>query len=118
MMAKEAHLPKIRAKHGLNDPALKKIEHIIESAVQHLLHNKPPPAGDRLGVMMFGIVALSEGLMLCHRDDSGLIETSMPIYDALYAYFRDRAQDRDDLSPLEALIRFTQRVEQNRNAHL
>lgn len=79
---------KVIAKYGLADPALASVADVIRSGVDIVLHGARPGADDAHGRIAWGLLALSEGMMLTHRGDDAVIEASLAIYDALYANFR------------------------------
>jgi len=78
---------KLLKKYRLDDPALRLIAGVIAAGVDYVLHDYRPPSDDRLGQMAVGLLAISEGTMLINEDDAMIIERSLPLYDALYAYF-------------------------------
>lgn len=43
-----------------------------------------------------GLVAVSLGMARTHPDDSAMLETMMPVYDALYAWCRDAVAGQDE----------------------
>lgn len=79
---------KIVAKYRLEDPAVHAIARIVSAGVAFVLHAERPAADDEHAQMAFGLLAISEGMMLKHRTDLAIIEASLPVYDALYANFR------------------------------
>ena len=79
---------KLLAKYALDDPALKSIAKIIRAGVAHVLHGDIPAQDDALGQMAYGLLAISEGMMLVNERDQAIIDSSLGIYDALYANFR------------------------------
>ena len=78
---------KLLAKYRLEDPALHAIAAIIRAGVDFVLHAHRPAETDEHGLMAYGLLAISEGMMLRHEADNDIIATSLPIYDALYANF-------------------------------
>lgn len=80
---------KILAKYKINDPALDAIARVVRAGVAFVLHDERP--SDEYGEMAYGLLAISEGVMLIRERDADVIETSLPIYDALYANFRAHA---------------------------
>lgn len=78
---------KLIAKYSLDDPALNEIAKVITAGIDYVVHNYRPEATDRHGQMAVGLLAYSEGAMLLIEDDATIIERSLPVYDALYAYF-------------------------------
>jgi hypothetical protein len=78
---------KLLAKYRLDDPALRAIARVIAAGVDYVLHGYRPAPDESLGQMAVGLLAISEGTMLLNEDDTMIIERSLPIYDALYAYF-------------------------------
>jgi hypothetical protein len=79
---------KLRRGHGLEDPALITLERVIALGVDHVLHGYEPAAGDRLGQIAVGLLAIAEGMLLARRDDATIIRDSLVFYDALYTQFR------------------------------
>lgn len=79
---------KIVARYRLDDPAVHAIARIVRAGVAFVLHHERPAADDEHGQMAFGLLAISEGMMLRHRTDQAIIDASLPVYDALYANFR------------------------------
>jgi hypothetical protein len=75
---------KLLAKYKLDDPALQTIAAVVQAGIDYVLHGKRP---DELGQTAIGLLAISEGTMLLEDDDAAIIARSLPIYDALYAYF-------------------------------
>jgi hypothetical protein len=78
---------KLLAKYRLDDPALRSIARVIAAGVDYVLHDYRPAADETHGQMAVGLLAISEGTMLVNEDDTTIIDRSLPIYDALYAYF-------------------------------
>jgi hypothetical protein len=78
---------KLLAKYRLDDPALRSIARVIGAGIDYVLHDRRPAIDDTVGQMAIGLRALSEGTMLINDDDATIIERSLPVYDALYAYF-------------------------------
>jgi hypothetical protein len=78
---------KLLKKYHLDDPALYSIAHVIAAGVDYVLHDRRPAPDDASGQMAVGLIAVSEGTMLLNEDDATIIERSLPIYDALHAYF-------------------------------
>ena len=79
---------KILAKYRLDDPALQSMARVIAAGVDYVLHGYRPAAEDRLGQIAVGLLAISEGTMLVDEDDAAIIARGLPVYDALYAYFK------------------------------
>jgi hypothetical protein len=78
---------KLLAKYRLDDPALRSIARVIAAGVDYVLHGYRPAPDETHGQMAVGLLAISEGTMLINEDDAMIIERSLPIYDALHAYF-------------------------------
>jgi hypothetical protein len=78
---------KLMAKYRLADPALGEIARVIAAGVHYVLDGYRPAPDDSHGQTAVGLLAISEGTMLVNEDDATIIERSLPIYDALYAYF-------------------------------
>ncbi len=79
---------KLLKRHRLDDPALHSIARVIAAGVHYVLDGYRPRPEDDLGQIAVGLLAVSEGTMLINSDDAMIIERSLPIYDALYAYFK------------------------------
>ncbi len=79
---------KVLRKYGLVDPALAAIADIIRAGVDFVLHKNRPAADDAHGQMAYGLLAISEGMMLLKQPDAAIIEASLVFYDALYANFK------------------------------
>jgi len=82
---------KILDKYQLRDPALQRIARVVKAGVDHVLHGYRPNADDGDGQIAVGLLAVSEGLMLCHHTDPKILDASFPVYDALYANFKAHA---------------------------
>ncbi len=78
---------KFLAKYQLHEPALISIEKVIAAGVDHALHGYRPAPDETYGQIAVGLLAMSEGMMLIHEDDTTIIDRSLPIYDALRTYF-------------------------------
>lgn len=73
---------------ALNDAALALLATIVRGADTDALHLAPQSAG---------LLAISLGLSRLHADDDhAMLEAALPIYDALYAWCRDRVGRRDE----------------------
>lgn len=79
---------KFLRKYRLDDPALAAIADIIRAGVDFVLHKNRPAADDEHGQMAYGLLAISEGMMLLKQPDAAIIEASLVVYDALYANFK------------------------------
>jgi hypothetical protein len=79
---------KFLRKYRLDDPALAAIADIIRAGVDFVLHKNRPAADDEHGQMAYGLLAVSEGMMLLKEPDAAIIEASLVVYDALYATFK------------------------------
>ncbi len=79
---------KFLRKYRLDDPALAAIADIIRAGVDFVLHKNCPAADDEHGQMAYGLLAISEGMMLVKEPDAAIIEASLVVYDALYANFK------------------------------
>ncbi len=75
---------KLLRKYRLDDPALQTMARVIQAGIDYVLHDTQPDADGRTAI---GLLAISEGTMLLEDDDAAIIARSLPIYDALYAYF-------------------------------
>ncbi len=69
-------------KYRLADPALHALALIVRGA---------DTAARDLAPESRGLEAVAEGFRLVYRDDHELLERELPVYDALYAYCRQRA---------------------------
>ena len=78
---------KLLAKYRLEDPALKDIAKVVAAGVDYVLHNYRPGPEDSHGQMAVGLLAISEGQMLLNEADERIIDSSLVVYDALYAQF-------------------------------
>jgi len=79
---------KILRKYRLDDPGLAAVADVVRTGVDIVLHGARPGADDAHGVMAWGLLAISEGMMLARQSDDAIIESSLVVYDALYAHFR------------------------------
>ena len=79
---------KLLRKYDLNDPALAAIAGIIRAGVDFVLHQMRPAADNEHGQMAYGLLAISEGMMLLKQPDAAIIDASLVVYDALYANFK------------------------------
>jgi hypothetical protein len=81
---------KVITAHGLNDPALLRMERILAAGVQHALGHTPPvdqPEDER--TLGGALDSLGLGLGVTY-DDAEHIERAMPLYEALYILCRIR----------------------------
>jgi hypothetical protein len=76
----------ILRKYRLADPALQALARIVRGA---------DTAAKDLTPESRGLEAVAEGFRLVYRDDRELLERELPVYDALYAYCRQRAGTGD-----------------------
>lgn len=78
----ECSFDAIIQKYRLADPALRRLALIVrgaDTAARDLAPEAP------------GLEAIAEGFRLAYGDDHELLERELPVYDALYAYCRQRA---------------------------
>lgn len=76
---------KIVRKYKLTDPALALMGHIFHDAIAH------PPKRDQLpSAEGIGIYAISEGMLLTASNDLDDLDRSMALYDAIYAYCKQK----------------------------
>jgi hypothetical protein len=75
---------KVLKKYELDDPALQTMAGVIQAGIDNVLHETEP---DALGRAAIGLLAISEGTMLLEDDDAAIIARSLPMYDALYAFY-------------------------------
>jgi hypothetical protein len=76
---------KVLTKYRLDDPALHALAGIIQAGIDYVLHDVEPETPEAR--VAIGLLAISEGTMLLEDDDAKIIARSLPVYDALYAYF-------------------------------
>ena len=79
----ECSFDAIIRKYQLADPALQELALIVRGAdtdAKELTRESP------------GLDALAEGFRLVYQDDHELLERELPVYDALYAYCRQRVE--------------------------
>lgn len=77
----ECSFDAIIRKYGLTDPALARLAVIVrgaDTAAKDLAPESP------------GLEAIAEGFRLVYADDHELLERELPVYDALYAWCRQR----------------------------
>lgn len=72
-------------KHGLGDPALRKLAVIVRGADTDRLDLAPQAAG---------LLAISLGLNKTIKDDHALLAHGMVLYDALYAWCQESTPER------------------------
>ena len=77
----ECSFDAIIRKYGLTAPALAALALIVRGA---------DTAAKDLTPESRGLEAVAEGFRLVYRDDHELLERELPVYDALYAYCRER----------------------------
>ena len=70
-------------KYGLTDPALAQLALIVRGADTEAKDLTPESRG---------LEAIATGFHLAYQDDHEQIERELPVYDALYAYCRQRVQ--------------------------
>ena len=81
----ECSFDAIIRKYNLKDPALKILAPIVRGA--------DTDAKD-LTLESRGLEAIAEGFRLVFQNDHELLEREMPVYDALYAYCREKIKPR------------------------
>jgi hypothetical protein len=79
----ECSFDAIIRKYALSDPALGELAQIVRGA---------DTAAKDLTPESRGLEAVAEGFRLVYRDDHELLERELPVYDALYAYCRQRVE--------------------------
>lgn len=82
---------KIVRRYAIEDAALEMVCDIVEDGIAWFLagwHGKPRNAADLRYPEAIGLEALSQGMMFISADDMANLESSMLIYDALYARCR------------------------------
>ena len=77
-------------KYELTDPALERLARIVRAADTDTLDRSREAAG---------LLAITLGLNANIRDDQRLLETAMPLYDALYTWCRSLAGERHGWDP-------------------
>lgn len=77
----ECSFDAIIRKYGLADPALAALALVVRGA---------DTAAKDLTPESRGLEAVAEGFRLVYRDDHELLARELPVYDALYAYCRER----------------------------
>lgn len=75
------------ADFGLSHPALDRLAAVVRAADTDRHADAPQAAG---------LLALSVGLSRMYRDDTAQLEAAMPLYDALYRWARDGADEGHD----------------------
>jgi hypothetical protein len=78
-------------KYDLCDPALTRMEAVIDAGVGCAVQDYRPGVDDTDGQIAVGLLAISEGLTVRAASDDEVVATSFPVYDALYAHFSVRA---------------------------
>jgi hypothetical protein len=63
------------------DPAIARLATIVRAADTDALNLAPEAAG---------LLAISLGMSRIHQDDHAMLEAMMPVYDALYAWCKDK----------------------------
>jgi hypothetical protein len=81
----ECSFDTIIKKYNLKDPALEILAPIVRGADTDAKDLTPESRG---------LEAIAEGFRLMFQNDHELLEREMPVYDALYAYCREKAQRR------------------------
>jgi hypothetical protein len=79
--------------YGLNDPALQHLATIVRGADTARLDLAPQAAG---------LLAISLGLSANFQDDHAMLEQGVVVYDALYAWCRDRQHETHSWNPAPA----------------
>ena len=79
----ECSFDAIVRRYGLTDPALARLALIVRGA---------DTAAKDLTPESRGLDAIATGFHLAYQDDREQLERDLPVYDALYAYCRQRAQ--------------------------
>ena len=79
---------KILKKYALDDPALERMGRVIACGVDYVVHGFRPAADDTEGQIAVGLLSISEGMIYRATDDAGVLATTFPVYDALYADLR------------------------------
>ena len=82
----ECSFDAIIRKYRLTDPALQRLALIVRGADTSARDLTPESRG---------LEAIAEGFRLAYGDDHELLAREMPVYDALYAYCRERVAKGD-----------------------
>lgn len=77
----ECSFDAILKKYGLTDPALQRLALIVRGADTDAKDLTPESRG---------LEAIAEGFRLVYQDDYEQLERELPVYDALYAWCRER----------------------------
>ncbi len=72
-------------KYGLKDPALLELAKVVRGADARIPNPPPESAGLR---------AAAAGFRMISKDDHDNMRLQFPLYDALYAYFKERVRSR------------------------
>jgi hypothetical protein len=80
----ECSFDAIVKKYGLEDPALHRLALIVRAA---------DTADKGLAAEARGLEAIAEGFRLVYQDDQELLNRQLPVYDALYAWCRQSADN-------------------------
>ena len=70
--------------YGLDDPALSEMATIVLSAVSVVMEGATSREREAGPAAMYGILGLTEGVMLTTASDAECVRVCLPIYDALY----------------------------------
>lgn len=76
---------KLMRRYSLDDPGLEDLERIVAAGVAHVTAGQQASPEDRATQIAFGVVAVTEGLLVTSASDKAMLARSMPIWDALYA---------------------------------
>jgi hypothetical protein len=87
----ECSFDAILRKYRLADPALQQLALIVRGADTDAKGLTPESSG---------LEAIAEGFRLAFQDDQEQLERELPVYDALYAYCRQRVGQGDSPVPL------------------
>lgn len=83
---------KILRKYRLEDPALVRMQLVIDRGIDIFMHGAKPAPDDEAGQIAVGLLATSEGMMLVSASDAEILAASAPLYDALHATFTVHAR--------------------------
>ena len=80
----ECSFDAIMRKYNLTEPALQRLAEIVRGADTNRLELTPESSG---------LYAIAAGFRLAHTDDIEQLAQELPVYDALYAWCKQQAQN-------------------------
>jgi hypothetical protein len=75
---------KVMVKYKIDDPAMLVLDRVNKQAVEWFLHGTPVDMNDRYSRWSFGLLGLSDALLLKGGDGQPVLDLGFPNYDALY----------------------------------